>query len=430
MIEHEDPLIANSLWTATADPAPPAPRLRGPGETQVAIIGGGITGLSAALHLARRGIAVTVLESHGIGWGASGRNGGQLNPGLKLDPDAIEAAFGPDMGRRMIAASGGAADYAMSLIRAYGISCDAVQPGWIVGAHNAATLAAATARVRQWSARGADVRLLSRQQTGDLIGADIYTGALIDMRGANLHPLNFTYGLARAAQAGGAILHGDSPVLALSPHGRGYRLTTPEGSITAQKVLICTNGYTDGIMPPLDRTLVPVRSIQVATEPLPEDLRRIILPQRQAVSDARRVMVYYKLDGAGRLLMGGRGDYDRHTTAALLQNLRQVVRKMYPRLRDIRFDYAWGGYVAMTADHLPHLSVHDSGIASATGYNGRGVAMATVMGRVLSEWADGVPAEKLDFPVTPARPIPFHFLRKPAVRAAICLFRLQDALGL
>ncbi|HEY0212420.1 MAG TPA: FAD-binding oxidoreductase [Paenirhodobacter sp.] len=430
MIRHEDPLIADSLWTATANPAPPAAPLRGEGETTVAIIGGGITGLSAALHLAERGIAATVLEAHDIGWGASGRNGGQLNPGLKADPDTVEATFGPVMGARMVAAAGGGADYAMTLIRKHGIVCDAVQPGWIVGAHNLATTATVTQRVRQWERRGADMRLLTRQQIGDLVGADVYTGGLIDMRGANLHPLNYTYGLAQAALRAGAVLHGDSPVLSITQQGTGYVLTTATGRLRAQKVMLCTNGYTDTLVPPLARTLVPVRSIQVATEPLPAELRRTILPGRQAVSDSRRIMVYYKLDGAGRLLMGGRGDYDRRTTTALLENLRRVARKMYPQLANLRFDHAWGGFVAMTADHYPHLTPHGPGMISATGYNGRGVALATVMGRILADWATGTPAEALDFPLTPARPIPFHVLRKPAVKAAICLFRLQDALGI
>ncbi|HEY0275492.1 MAG TPA: FAD-binding oxidoreductase [Paenirhodobacter sp.] len=430
MIDHEDPLIADSLWTATANPPPAAPPLQGAEDTAVAIVGGGITGLSAALHLRQRGIAATVIEAQSIGWGASGRNGGQLNPGLKSDPDTIEATFGAEMGKRMIAATGGGADYTMQLIREHDIACDAVQPGWIVAAHNPVTLAATRERARQWAARGADVQPLSRDQIGAMVGADVYTGGLIDRRGANLHPLNYTYGLAEAALRHGAVLHGASPVTTLARQGAGYVLTTPTGTLRAGKVLICTNGYTDGLVPPLARTLVPVRSIQVATEPLSGAMRRTILPERQAVSDSRRVMVYYKLDGAGRLLMGGRGDYDRHTTAALLENLRRVTRKMYPQLQGIRFEHAWGGFVAMTADHYPHLTTLGPGVLSATGYNGRGVALATVMGRIMADWADGVPPEALDFPMTPAQPIPFHFLRKPAVKAAICLFRLQDALGI
>lgn len=195
-------------------------------------------------------------------------------------------------------------------------------------------------------------------------------------------------------------------------------------------MLVCTNGYTGPLAPPLGRTLVPVRSIQVATDPLPPDLAATILPGRHAVADSRRLMVYYKRDGAGRLLMGGRGDYDDRVTTALFDGLRVRTREMFPALAGIPFRHAWGGFVAMTADHYPHLTPLGPGVLSATGYNGRGLALGTVMGRVLADWATGTPEAALDFPVTPPRPIPFHFLRKPAVRAAIQIFRLRDAMGI
>ena len=430
MIPNERKVIAGSLWHETARPGPDCPPMAGDAEAPVAIIGGGVTGLCAALSLAERGIRAVVLEAEQPGWGASGRNGGQLNPGLKHDPDAVEARFGPAVGGRMLAAAGGAPAHALALAERHGIVCDAVRPGWIQPAHDAAALATLRARAAQWKTRGVAMRMLTREETAALIGTPDYIGGLLDPRGANVHPLDFTLGLARAALAAGAAVHGQSPVTGLASDGAGHLLTTPGGRVRAGRVLVCTNGYSSPVAPPLERTLVPVRSIQVATEPLPEDLARVILPARHAVADSRRLMVYYKRDGAGRLLMGGRGDYDDRITTALFERLRARTREMFPALAGLRFTHAWGGYVAMTADHYPHLTPLGPGILSATGYNGRGLALATVMGRVLADWATGTPETALDFPVTPPRPIPFHFLRRPAVRAAIQIFRLRDALGI
>ncbi|MFT4148586.1 MAG: FAD-binding oxidoreductase [Paracoccaceae bacterium] len=429
MIVVETPVLANSLWVATANPATDFPRLTDEVEADVAIVGGGVTGLSAALHLAEAGLRPVVVEARSPGWGASGRNGGQLNPGLKADPDAVTDRFGPVMADRMLRLSGAAPDLAMDLVRRHGISCDAVQPGWIQAAHDESSLAAQKMRAAQWQRRGVDMRVLSKADVSALIGTDAYIGGLLDPRGGNLHPLNFTLGLAAAATKAGARIHGESPVQSLVAEAGGHVLSLPGGRLRALKVLICTNGYTDGLVTPLARTLVPVRSVQVATAPLADNIRRSILPGLQAVSDGRRVMVYYKLDAGGRLIMGGRGDYSDRTTATLMANLRRISRKTFPQLGDTPFDYAWGGFVAMTADHYPHVTPHGPGILSATGYNGRGLALGTAMGRVLADWAMGRPEGELDYPVTPARPIPFHFLRKPAVRAAVVAFRLRDALG-
>lgn len=430
MIPNEAPILANSLWSATAHAAPPAPPLQGAAEAEVAVVGGGVSGLSAALHLAERGISVVVLEARNLGWGASGRNGGQLNPGLKHDPEAVVARFGPEMAGRMLRLSSQAPDLAMSLVARHGIACDAVQPGWIQPAHDAASLAVLERRVAQWVRHGVEIRRLSRQEVSAMIGTDVYIGGILDPRGGNLHPLNYTLGLARAAQRAGVRICADSPVTSLKSQGNDHVLTTPGGTLRARKVLLCTNAYSDALAPPLARTLVQVQSVQVATRPLPPALRASLLPGRQAVADSRRVTVYYKLDGAGRLLMGGRGDYNAGTTAKLMENLRRVTQRMFPQLEGIGFDHAWGGYVAMTADHYPHLALMRPGVISATGYNGRGLALAGAMGRVMADWACGTPEAALDFPVTAPRPIPLHLLRKPAVWATIQTFRLRDALGI
>lgn len=430
MIANEEPVIASSLWSATAGAAPDCPPLRGPDETEIAIVGGGYTGLSAALHLAEAGLAVTLLEAETPGWGASGRNGGQVNPGLKEDPDAVEARFGAAIGARMVRLSGQAADLVFALIRRHRIDCAARQVGWIQPFHDERTRKLVEARVAQWIRRGAPLRLLSATETADLLGTDAYPGGMLDERGGNLHPLDYALGLARAAQREGARLHGQSRVSAMERQGAGWRLTTAAGSVRARRVLLCTNGYTDGLAPGLARSVVPVRSVQVATAPLAHNLRRSILPGGHSASDSRRLLLYFRLDPEGRFVIGGRGAYSARGTRKQMEMLRKAARGLYPQLAQADWAHAWGGFIAMTADHHPHLNRLGPDAVAALGYNGRGVAMATAMGRVLADWARGAPEAELDFPVTDLRPIPLHFLRRPAVSALVTWHRLRDRLGI
>jgi len=429
MIKNENPVIADNLWNATANPAPNCPPFFDKAETDVAVIGGGYTGLSAALHLAEAGQHATVLEAETIGWGASGRNGGQVNPGLKDSPDAIEAKFGAEIGGRMIDLSGAAGQLVFSLIERHSIQCDAMPVGWVRAAHNKKTLNELKAIAGQWQRRGAPIQVLNADEVSDLIGTKIYCGGLIDHRGGNLHPLNYALGLAVAAIRAGAVVHEHNRAIRLEKAGEGYKIETPGGVLQAGKVLLCTNGYTEGLAPPLAKTIVPIRSVQVATAPLSDTARASILPKCQAPSDMRRLLLYYRMDAHGRFIMGGRGAYGDRGTRRQFEALREVTRQMFPQIGDVTWQNAWGGFVAVTADHYPRLNLLGSGILAGLGYNGRGVAMATAMGKVMSDWATGVPDEALDFPVSQVQPIPFHRLRKLAVGATVARYRLLDRLG-
>ena len=430
MIANENPVIANSLWSSTANAGPVCSPLSGEAETEIAVIGAGFTGLSAALHLAEAGQDVTVLEAETPGWGASGRNGGQVNPGLIEDPEAVVRTFGEDMGRRMVALSGAAGQLVFSLIEKHAIDCEAMPVGWLRAAHDAKAMALMQSRAEQWRRHGAELRLLSREETAELIGAPAYVGGLLDPRGGNVHPLNYALGLADAAIKAGACIHGQSRALSRTRQGDRWLITTPEGQLAARRVLICTNAYTDGFAPDVAKTVVPVRSVQVATQQLSDNVYRSILPGRHAPADTRRLLLYYRKDASGRFIMGGRGGLNDRSTLAALEDLRRVSVALYPQLAEAEWNYAWGGTLAVTPDHYPRLQEVEDGLMAGLGFNGRGVAMATAMGRVLADWASGRPASELDFPVTPLRAIPFHRFHRLGVWTATTKMKWLDRLGL
>lgn len=430
MIQNERPLLADSLWSATANQSQKRPALKGAEEADTVVIGAGFTGLSAALHLAEAGQTVIVLEAETPGWGASGRNGGQVNPGLKAKPDETEAHFGADMGKRMIALSGGAGALLFDLIARHGIDCDAESCGWVRSATNAKTLAGLHEIGRQWRVRGHEVDDVSTNEMTQMLGADVYVGGIIDRRGGNIHPLNFALGLAAAAEKAGARIHGDSRVTALQSSPDGVTVTTASGQVTAKRALICTNAYTGDLAKPLGRSVVPVTSVQVATAPLSQNVAQSILPMSHSPTDTRRLIFYFRKDAAGRFIMGGRGAMGDRGIRNRQNALRAAAKSIYPQIDEAEWTHAWGGNVAMTRDHAPGLHTIAPNVVAALGYNGRGVAMATAIGTVLANWANGMPSEDLDFPMTRAKPIPFHRFRNVGVGATVATFKVMDRLGL
>lgn len=430
MIENERPVIADSLWSATANPAPEFPQLTDEIEADVVVIGGGFTGLSAALHLAEAGAAVVVLEAETPGWGASGRNGGQVNPGLIEDPDDVVRRFGDDVGGRMVRMSGEAGRLVFSLIEKHGIECEAMPVGWLRAAHDAKSVEIMKSRAAQWARHGAELKVLSRDETAAMIGTEAYFGGLLDLRGGNVHPLNYALGLAHAAQKAGARLFGQSRALSRTRVGERWVVRTASGAVSATRILVCTNGYTDGFAPDVAKTVVPVRSVQVATKPLSDNVYKSIIPGRHAPSDTRRLLLYFRKDAGGRFIMGGRGAYDDAGAARALADLRRVSRELFPQLADVEWERAWGGFIAVTPDHYPNLHQIDEGVMAGVGFNGRGVAMATAMGAVLAEWAMGRPEGELAYPVTPLRPIAFHRFHRLGVTMRVARMKMMDRLGL
>ena len=388
--------VEENLWRQTAGEDAAWPVLEERQQASIAVIGGGYTGLSAALHLAERGQDVALLEAGTIGEGASGRNGGQVIPGLKQDPEAVERIWGPGLGRRAIAFAAAAPDLVFDLIDRHAIACDARRSGWLQPAASPRHLPMLERRIAQWREHGAELSLLSRGETAERLGTDAYWGALFDPRGGSLHPLRYARGLARAAMRAGARLFGRSPVRAVLRTADGWRLATPRGELRCGAVVCATNAYGDPAGMGIGPCILPIWSVQVATDPQPPALRAGILRDGLCASDTRRFLTYFRLDPDGRFVIGGRGASGARGRARAFSALRRRALALFPELEP-SWRFAWGGLVALTENHLPQLVEPAPGLLLAFGYNGRGVALATATGRVLADRLCG--AEEGDLPL-------------------------------
>lgn len=417
------------LYRETAEPAAATPPLDDDARADIAVVGGGFTGLSTALHAAERGARVILLEAQEPGWGASGRNGGQVNPGLKLDPDAVERDHGAELGRRMNALAGGAPQFVFDLVKRHAIACEARQNGTLRAAVGPKHAAAVRISAEQLARRGAPVEYWEGAQIARAVGTARYSGALLDRRGGDLNPLSYARGLARAAIGAGARVHGGSPVLRLASQGRSWKLDTARGSVSADQVVLATNGYTDDLWPGLRRSVVPIFGAIAATAELPDEIARTILPGRPVLYESGAITVYYRIDAHRRLLIGGRGPMHEIHEASAIAHLLAYARRLWPQIEGVEWTHAWGGRLAMTRDHYPHVHEPAPGLLACLGYNGRGVALATAMGSQLAiRLID--PSVEIDMPMTGIKTIAMHSLWPLAVRAAIARGRVQDFLGL
>lgn len=419
--------LPSSLYAATARAAVPTPRLVADARAQVAIVGAGITGLSTALHLAARGVKAVVLDAAEPGWGASGRNGGQVNPGLKEGPGAIGERFGPEAGERLVRFAYGAPDQVFELVRRYQIQCDARQTGTIRAARGQAHAAQVRAAAQECEEQGMPVRLLDEAGMAAATGGQGYVCGMLDPRGGQLQPLDYSRGLARAAIAAGAAVHGDTPVLSLTEREGGWTLRTPGGEVSADQVVLATNGYTGALWPGLRQTVVPVFSSICATAPLPPELAASILPGGSVLWEQGRVTVYCRTDVAGRMLLGGRGLQRNFSGPEGLRYLQRLGEQRWPGLRGAAWTHGWNGQLAVTPDHYPHLHELAPGLLTFLGCNGRGVALATAMGR---ELAGRLLGEEPALPFSTPAKIPLHPFWKLGVTAAVTKGRVLDRLGL
>ncbi|WP_342618379.1 FAD-binding oxidoreductase [Rhodoferax sp. GW822-FHT02A01] len=420
---------AQSLWSDTAIPAPPTPALQESISVEVLIVGAGYTGLSAALHLAERGASVCVLDAHEPGWGASGRNGGQVNPTLKHDPDELTRIYGAEHSEKLIEAVSGSADLVFGLIARHAIDCQPVRAGWLQMGYTEKAVASMHARARQWERRGARVEMLDRTMLAQRVGSSAFAGGWLDGRAGSIQPLSYARGLTRAALNLKVQVHGRSPVTNLVRRGAQWTATTAGGAtVTAAQVVLATNGYTDGLWPGLAKTVLAANSFIVATEPLGVK-GDLFLPGGETASTSQRLLLYFRKDAQGRLLMGGRGHFRDPESSVDFRHLERAVALTFPQLGPVRYQYRWSGRVAITRDFMPHMHQPATGITMALGYNGRGIALATLMGRQVADMLNGTRGTEGGIPVTPLRPIPLHGLQRAYVAAGVAWYSLLDKLS-
>lgn len=420
-----------SLWADTAPAFPAQPALSGAARCDVAIIGGGFTGLRCALALAEAGVSVRVLEARDIGYGASGRSGGQVNPILRKTVEAVRLEVGPRIGDTLVRLTLSSATDLFRDIEHYGIDCDPVQKGWLQVAHSPAMLHKLQGLRDSWTAAGGDIAQLDAAEVQDWSGAQGYVGGLYHPTAGHVQPLSLVRGLARAALARGAVIHERSPITTLdrAEGGRWHLATATGGQLSAERVVLATNGYTDRLWPGLRATILPFVSIQAATEPLTPAQRAAILPRGTTIADTRRSIIYGRYDRDFRLSIGCMGSFPENPEAlGAFGRLRRGVERTFPALRGIAWERKWGGYIALTTDALPHLHDPAPGLYIGLGFNGRGVAMASVMGRALAAALLGVDRADLPFPVTPLKAVPLHRLLNAILPAAPPLMALADRL--
>jgi gamma-glutamylputrescine oxidase len=386
--------MAGSYYAATATPFDACPPLADDVTADLVVVGGGATGLSAALHAAQAGLSVVLLEGGRIGWGASGRNGGQIIPGLRKGAVELVAMLGPERAMALFDVAQEARDLVVGLIADHAIDCDLKLTGHLLGAVKASELPNLAAEVRCLE----DVMGYRDAAVLDAAAARAevdtpYHGGLIDRRGGHMHTLNYTLGLARAAAAAGALLHEASPAVTLAQGGGRVRVATASGAaVNARHAVLAGDALLNGLCGRVSSRIMPVANYIVATQPLADPVA--VIPGDVAVSDTRFVVNYYRLTADGRLLFGGGERYTPDPPADMAAFVRPHLEATFPQIRGVGIDYAWGGLVSVTMTRLPHIG-REGEVLFAHGYSGMGVVLSTLAGKLLIE-AIGGEASRFD----------------------------------
>lgn len=415
-------------YHATAPMAPARPRLSGPTRARACVIGGGLAGVSTALHLAERGIDTVLLEAESIGHGASGRNGGQIVQGFSAPMAKIEAAVGRadarlfwDLGREAIAAI-------PDRVARHGIDCD-LRWGYLIAALNRHQLDDLRATVEEWAGYGyTGPSIVEGSGVRSVLGTDLYVGGMLEPGSGQLHPLAYLLGLAAAAEAAGARLHERSAAVAID-YGDTVRVSTADGTVEADILILAGNAYLGRLVPALNRRLMPVASFIGVTEPLAQERARRLFPQDVAVADCNVALDYFRLTADRRLLFGAGASYSATTPAGLGPWLGQRIRRVFPELTDVAIEHAWGGLIGITHNRIPDLGRLAPNVLYAQGFSGQGVALTGLAGTLLAEAATGDDSRFRVIEKVRHLPFPGGLLRTPTLVAAMGLLKLKDRLG-
>lgn len=416
-----------SYYAATVNDVTDYPPLAGDRTADVCVVGAGFTGISTALHLAERGYRVTVVEAHRVGWGASGRNGGQLIGGISGE-DRIGRELGPDVRRILRQLRWEGHDIVRERVATYGIQCD-LKNGYLDAAVKERQLRDLEKEYATLRDEGFphELRLLSAAQTREALGTDAFVGSLLNMGNGHLHPLNLCVGEARAAVSLGAIIHERSPVREIV-RGRRPKVVTDAGSVTADSVVLAGNAY-HALERELRGILFPVRSYIVATQPLPADVVAEINPRDVAVCNANYVLQYFRLSADKRLLFGSRLNYYGEDPAVIKRKVRRKLSAVYPQLADVDIDFAWGGSLGVPVNRVPQLGRLAPGIFYCQGYSGHGVNVTHLAGRIMADAVAGT-LEHFDLfaKIRPVRVPGGWLLKRPLVALGVLYYQMKDRL--
>ncbi len=408
---------AISLWDKTAPPAPKLEPLQGDADADVVIIGGGFTGCSAALHLAKSGIQAILLEVEKIGYGGSGRNVGLVNAGVWLPPQLVIERLGAQHGQRLVERLGEGPGLVFALIDQYRIECEARHNGTIHVAHSNAGYKDLSQRAEQWRALRAPVELLDKKTTESRLRSNAFYGGLLDRRAGTVNPMGYVRGLAHAAVNTGARLHVNTPVTKLARNGDGWTATTANGSIHAQYVIIATNAYADDVWPELWRTFTPIQFFQIASKPLGESANQIV-PGREGLWDTAPIMSSIRIDAHGRLILGSMGKIMGVDATLTRRWANRNIQRIFPQLGHVEWDHWWQGTIALTSTHIPFIYNPAPNLYCPSGYNGRGIAPGTVFGKAIAEFIATGDEKVLPLPLSQPSPVAFRMLKATALDTA------------
>ena len=419
--------VQSNLWQDTCKKPTQYPTLEEDISVDMAVIGAGFTGLSAALHFRENKTSVAVLETHNIGHGGSGRNVGLVNAGLWLKPDEIIERAGPDYGERLIHFLGKAPQQVFSTINKYQIECEAHHNGTLHCADTIKGRDELKQRQEQWGKFGVDIDLIDKETTARLMGTSEYCAALHDMRAGSIQPLDYAYGLAKAAADLGANIYCNSPVLSVTRKGDNWSIKTPKGHVRAKKIISATGAYDYQDKDRFSPDMTALYYFQMATAPLSDELQKTILPEKHGTWDTHQILTSFRMNDEGRLIIGSIGHLDKLSYQTHKAWAYRKMRKIYPQLHNQTFTHEWYGRIGLTSSNIPRLAKPHADWVTIWGYNGRGIAPGTVFGRLLAEMHLNEHSIESPLPIVELQTDKFINSQSFAIELGACLYHTGSA---